>query len=198
MKDTFRNISTEKQKLIIQAAMLEFGTYGYEAASTNRLVKTLGISKGSLFKYFENKLDLYKTLLNIAIDELLAHMNTYRNTSTKPKERLVDYALLEYDFLIERPNMYKFFYSMQKEFNHPELEEVKNDLMSRSLILNEKIYSQVGIKNDPFFRQHLLLIITGYNRAFMAVVPNDVEWSDLKQQYMNGLRKHLDLIRWED
>ena len=51
----FTELDEKKQERIIDAALKEFAEYGYENASTNRIVKTCGVSKGSLFKYFENK-----------------------------------------------------------------------------------------------------------------------------------------------
>ena len=55
----FLNLEAEKQKRIIQVAIEEFAQNAYNNSSTNRIVKECGISKGSLFKYFEDKEDLY-------------------------------------------------------------------------------------------------------------------------------------------
>ena len=52
----FTELDSEKQERILDAALKEFAEYGYENGSTNRIVKNCGISKGSLFTYFENKL----------------------------------------------------------------------------------------------------------------------------------------------
>ena len=57
-KKVFNELEKEKQDRIIEAAIKEFAEYGYENGSTNRIVKECGISKGSLFKYFENKEDI--------------------------------------------------------------------------------------------------------------------------------------------
>ena len=55
----FNELDKSKQDKIIESAIKEFAEYGYEEGSTNRIVKDCGISKGSLFKYFENKEELY-------------------------------------------------------------------------------------------------------------------------------------------
>ena len=53
--DQFLNLQAEKQNRIIQVAIKEFAQNAYVSASTNRIVKECGISKGSLFKYFTDK-----------------------------------------------------------------------------------------------------------------------------------------------
>ena len=60
----FFELDKQKQDRIISAAITEFATHGYENSSTNRIVKECAISKGSLFKYFENKEDLYFFLID--------------------------------------------------------------------------------------------------------------------------------------
>src|SRR3989304_6674291 len=58
-KQTFLNLPEEKRETIINAAVDEFAEYGLENASTNRIVKNSGISKGSFYQYFEDKQDVF-------------------------------------------------------------------------------------------------------------------------------------------
>ncbi|MDD3656837.1 MAG: TetR/AcrR family transcriptional regulator, partial [Atribacterota bacterium] len=51
----FHSLESEKQERIINAALKEFARNGYGKASTNEIIKQAGISKGSLFNYFNNK-----------------------------------------------------------------------------------------------------------------------------------------------
>lgn len=197
MKSTFHNISREKQERILHAALIEFGNKSYDAASTNTLVKNLGISKGSLFKYFESKADLYKDLLDHSVDTLLTYMDRFAPESDTQKEQLLEYAALEFDFLIEYPEMYRFFYRMQKDLNHPELHNIKEELISKAMIINSKIYGQIGISENPRFREHLVLVIAGYNRLFMERVTDEADVASWKQDFLGGLRQHLDLINWQ-
>lgn len=64
----FRNLESEKQAIILGAALKEFAENGYDNASTNEIVKNARISKGSLFNYFGNKRKLYIYLLNYALE----------------------------------------------------------------------------------------------------------------------------------
>jgi len=68
-KKTFLNLPEEKRQTIVNAAMDEFAEYGFEAASINRIVANGGISKGSFYQYFEDKLDVFKHLVDVLAQE---------------------------------------------------------------------------------------------------------------------------------
>lgn len=62
-KSTFANLPEEKRRRIVDAAVDEFGSRPYATASLDRVVERAGISKGSLYQYFDGKADLYRWLL---------------------------------------------------------------------------------------------------------------------------------------
>ncbi|MGM0445781.1 MAG: TetR/AcrR family transcriptional regulator, partial [Bacillota bacterium] len=72
---TFFNLSEEKKNKIIEAALKEFSLNDYNSASTNNIVKDAGISKGSMYQYFDNKKDLYLYLLEIASNKKLNYIS---------------------------------------------------------------------------------------------------------------------------
>ena len=49
------------QTRILDVSKEEFGAHGYEGASYNKIIQKIGISKGSVYYYFENKEDLFLT-----------------------------------------------------------------------------------------------------------------------------------------
>ena len=66
----FEKQNNDKQKRIIEAAILEFSEKGFENANTNRIARDANISVGSLFKYFNNKTDLFLYIVKLAEAEL--------------------------------------------------------------------------------------------------------------------------------
>lgn len=197
MTSRFSQLPKEKQDMILEKALVEFGKYGYTSASTNRLVQALGISKGSLFKYFESKLDLYVSLVDDVVSNLEAYLESFTTNKISPKDRFIDYASFEYDFLVNKPIVYPFLYHLQKDLHIPELERVKVRLTQHATSLNSLIFSQIGIKDDPLFKQHLIFITTSYNQYFMLKLSPESDWTAMKTAYLQGLIHHLDLIRWE-
>ena len=68
-KQTFLNLPHEKRQAIVNAAVDEFSEYGFEAASINRIVTNSNISKGSFYQYFEDKMDVFKGLIDVVAQE---------------------------------------------------------------------------------------------------------------------------------
>ncbi|MBR6959737.1 MAG: TetR/AcrR family transcriptional regulator, partial [Clostridiales bacterium] len=100
----FNELPEEKRQRITQAALEEFAANRFDNASTNTIVKNCDISKGSLFKYFENKEDLYFYL----VDTVAAKMAQETEDKVKdlPKdvyERIAAYSSLEISYYLEHP-----------------------------------------------------------------------------------------------
>lgn len=56
--ERFLKLSQEKKDRILQAARHEFARAPFEDASINQIIREAGISRGSFYTYFEDKLDL--------------------------------------------------------------------------------------------------------------------------------------------
>lgn len=64
--ETFFNLPEDKRQRFIDAAVDEFSSRPYDQASITRIVKRLGIAKGSVYQYFDGKLDLFTWLVHQA------------------------------------------------------------------------------------------------------------------------------------
>jgi AcrR family transcriptional regulator len=73
-KDTFFNLPEEKRKAIIDTATEEFAENDYKNASISKVAARAGISKGSLYQYFDDKRELYFYLLQLAGEEKKAFL----------------------------------------------------------------------------------------------------------------------------
>ena len=74
-KPTFDNISEEKRIKILSVAVEEIATKGFENANINTIAKKAQVSVGSLYKYFDTKVDLFLTSVNYGVgylEEILA------------------------------------------------------------------------------------------------------------------------------
>jgi AcrR family transcriptional regulator len=59
---------------VLGAAEAEFAARGFSSGSLNTIVREAGISKGSLFQYFEDKADLYAYMTELASLRIRARM----------------------------------------------------------------------------------------------------------------------------
>lgn len=66
---TFFNLPEEKRQHILDCAIEEFAQKDYDSASISQIVARAGIAKGSLYQYFTDKSDLYRYLLELALQK---------------------------------------------------------------------------------------------------------------------------------
>ena len=69
--DTFFRLPEEKRARIMDSAWSEFTAVPYAEASINRIVQTSRIPRGSFYQYFEDKNDLFLTLIDEIRDRFL-------------------------------------------------------------------------------------------------------------------------------
>ena len=60
----------EKRRLLIEAAKQEFLQKGYNKASLRNICSKAGVTTGALYFFFENKEDLYSSIINPPLEEL--------------------------------------------------------------------------------------------------------------------------------
>ncbi|MGX7150084.1 TetR/AcrR family transcriptional regulator [Enterococcus ureasiticus] len=69
------NIDQQKYERILQAALKQFATYGYQKANTDEIARDAGVSKGLIFHYFGKKQVLYERTVSRVIDFLIEQSN---------------------------------------------------------------------------------------------------------------------------
>ncbi len=78
---------------IFKAALIEFGSKGYELASTNRIAQDASVSKGIIFKHYKTKANLFFEVFQTSLSEFL---NAYQALDfshiADPIEKIVAYV----------------------------------------------------------------------------------------------------------
>lgn len=69
-KETFSKLPEDKRAKILDAAIVEFAERGFESANINNIAQNAGVSVGSMYKYFDNKEDLFLTLIHYVVETL--------------------------------------------------------------------------------------------------------------------------------
>lgn len=82
----FDRLDAERQEAILSVAAQEFAENGYAQASVNRIIEAAGMSKGSLYYYFEDKADLFSTVLERAVNRLLEAAGWFDLESTTAED----------------------------------------------------------------------------------------------------------------
>lgn len=113
----FFQLPDEHQQQILLASLSEFARYGYDAASTNRIVQQSGISKGVLFKYFRDKESLFLYVCEVYTREYFTALPldgvdslwTFIEETTRYKLR----------FIRQNPLAYQLLIRVLKDAHHP-------------------------------------------------------------------------------
>ena len=197
----FDELSEEKKERIIDASINEFAEYGYEAASTNRIVKECGISKGSLFKYFENKEELYFYLIDTVSFQMAAETSV--DVEKLPKdlfERVVQYSVTEISWYASNPVKGKFLIGVAAEGSSDIGKKIIERYGGKSTDMYEELLKGVDLSELHNSRKEitdiLRWVLQGFNSSFLQEA--DKNYDDIKKlqkDYIKQLKKHLDVLR---
>jgi AcrR family transcriptional regulator len=78
--ETFENLPAEKRERVLRAAGEEFALRGYEAAKMSVIARGAAVSVGALYKYFENKQDLYLAVMHHSVADMEGLLTSLAHT----------------------------------------------------------------------------------------------------------------------
>lgn len=148
-KETFHKLHSTKKEAFIEAFMYEFSHRTYEEASITSVVKTLGIAKGSVYQYFDSKLDLLlylkeqcelvkmKYIMHLKRDDYPDFWMYYRDLYAEG---------IKFD--IEHPLKGRLLYNISNSTHTPALQEVFATWKVKALaMLETMILQEIGHGN---------------------------------------------------
>lgn len=147
--ESFENLDEKKKLSIINAGFTVFAEYGYAKASVEEIIKKAGISKGSLFYYFESKRNFFTYLYEYS-GRLLEKIVDSPGPDGKPTymiytdffDRLNAITVLKMKASAEYPNMADF---------------VKKIVFDTSSVVQEEIINV----NEKFTRERAMAYFQG-------------------------------------
>lgn len=104
------NIRQKNKELILNAAKIEFVTYGFKGASIKRIAEIAGIPRANIHYYFSDKTDLYQQLLSAILDVWNTNYDTL-NVEDDPKTALTAYIRSKIMYSKEDPDASRIFAS---------------------------------------------------------------------------------------
>ena len=170
-----------KQKIFF-TAMEEFAAYGYERASTNRIVKNSGLSKGLLFHHYGNKHNLFIECCKYAIQFYNENLSSYyekmkaerKKSSSDIMQLVIEIAILELQLRQKYPaasNLLVQMYVAAEEGLLPELQDeipIFSDMWKNKIL--EKADASV-LREDfdkSFLDDYVFLIVEAYTKRFLS------------------------------
>ncbi|WP_448089616.1 TetR/AcrR family transcriptional regulator [Pseudomonas azerbaijanoccidentalis] len=83
-----QRLTDRKREAIIQAAIAEFRTNGFDITSMDKIAATAGVSKRTVYNHFPSKEELFAEILNQLWDRVLAEQETPYSPDQPLREQL--------------------------------------------------------------------------------------------------------------
>lgn len=123
---TFGSTSPERQRNIMNAAVQEFSSKGFNGANINVIAHEAGVSIGSMYSYFASKEDLFLTVMKYCLETLDEALSNIHVT---------DGVLTAFEDMLRM--------ARATSIRHPEITQIYLDCASQSLIhLSGRLSSQ--------------------------------------------------------
>lgn len=217
---TFVHLSEEKRGRIISASIDEFSEHGFEAASMNRVVRTAGISKGALFKYFQTKSGLFNFVYEITFNQVKEYLREVRDKTIDDDFfiRLEKIMAAGVRFIREHPRLSRIYFHILHTGDSPHSTEILQKLHAEALKFIRSIIAD-GIERGDL-RDDLDVNATGFmvestlNRFLQAhqldILDPSLELFDAKEEksilwikkmvdvFRRGLSKAQEPIEWRN
>lgn len=199
MTATFKNLPPEKQELIIDAIVGEFAEYGYSGASTNRIVEKAGIAKGSLFKYFETKEDLYSFVISKSINLIYDYLiNSLELKESDIFERFITIIEVTFDFYIQYPFYFKLIMTLMDEGTFRVQERVMEFFIKMGQDIFLKLFSNIKTDNLKVSFEEAFQLIKWFTIGLKSQLSRFNAHDDparLHDEFMSRFRVGLDMLQ---
>ncbi len=106
--ENLSRIQEINRKLILDAALDVFSTYGFRGSTIDQIAQKAGMSKPNLLYYFHRKEEIYLTVLQLTMDQWLASLEAI-NPQGEPLEELKNYIRIKLEMSFSNPAASRLF-----------------------------------------------------------------------------------------
>ena len=152
--ENFVKLDDFRQEEILKIAIKEFGEKGFKSASTTDIAKRAGIGKGTLFFYFNTKVELYRYIIEYGLKYLKEkYFDKIDNGNSDFIERLRDISRLKLELYLDKPYIFDFFINTQiNEKGEYVPEDLKKEIEKMMSEVPKRIYENI---DRTMFRKDL-------------------------------------------
>jgi AcrR family transcriptional regulator len=200
MKDTFYHLSEERQQRLIDACIEEFGEFGYDKSTTDRIIQRVGISKGGLYEYIESKEDLFLFVLEICFERLYNNIrqNLPKNANDVYSDLIARTRLVSsvaVDYYVENPDMVRVI-ARALTITQPRLFEKAELVFNRHF---NSVFQEIDESQLRFSRVKLLdllrWLIIKTRDDFISSLKDSSNISSARKAYLDTWEFYLDVLK---
>lgn len=138
---------------ILEAARKLFLEKGFEAANLDEVAQRAGVAKGTIYRYFDSKAELYVEVLVWNGDAFVERMRQTLDPALSPPEQILETGRFYVRHYAEHPEYFRIFWAVENQRMIGELPEplleVVWDLWKRCLAIAVEIIEN-GVKSGVF------------------------------------------------
>ncbi len=155
----------ESHRRILEAAKEVFFRDGFTAANLDEVAEKAGVAKGTLYRYFDSKAELYVAILSHNGRIFEEKLRGVLSPSLPPMEKLRRASHFYFRHYVENPDYFQIFWAIENQAVIGELPESLVDevtaLWDRNLqllaeIIEEGVRDGVFIDHDPWEMANIL------------------------------------------
>lgn len=186
------NKTIERKKEIIKAAMQLFSEKGYAQTSMRDIARTMGVSLGLCYRYFDSKQILFNTAIDLYIEECCNSYLAILHDSTITIKDKIDALFTSIGDEHSNMQYYDFFHRVENEELHEQLsiklckymyphllEAVKKAIAAKEIYIENPealisfiIYGQVGLLSKSNIDHHeIAKLLNQYVNQLMKFNP---------------------------
>jgi AcrR family transcriptional regulator len=172
VRPRFAKLPEEQRQTILRVALAEFATHGFHDASLNRIIDAAGISKGSMYYYFDGKDDLYAFVASTELAGLFEQVGPLPQLDAGDADTfwavLEDYYLRLLKALTASPQLAALLRGWSAATKSPGFQSVQSDLEQESLPWVEQALiagQRVGAVRDDLPAALLIAVVLGMGEA---------------------------------
>jgi len=190
-------ISNDKRKSLMDSAIKEFAERGFEKASYNKIIERSGLSKGTVYYYFENKESLLKMVLNEITEQFMSISDGLNLPETKEEFWKTDgeYHRRAMNFLLESPfsGLLYLLFSNDQTINS-EMSDITEQMLRFRHRFIERGQS-LGVVRSDMSVETISMIIQEIGKVLGAsMIKNTCNCKD-KSEIQNDIKKFVEIMR---
>lgn len=141
----------DTESLILYHAGLLFLKSGYAAVSINMITKAAGVTKPTLYHYFQDKEHLYAAVLRHILKKVGEEIRLRAKSEKKIEEKLIDlvYGYFKYSAM----SLHTLFRDVTEQLNHDLAEQVHQAIEEQIVLPHKELFQDAmrrgEIRNEP-------------------------------------------------
>src|SRR3972149_3491508 len=104
-KNAMGDIKTRREEEILEAAAIFFSECGYSQADTQTLADRLGVGKGTIYRYFPSKRELYLAAADRSMQQLHEIVTDAIVGIEDPFDKIIKAIQAYLNFFLDRPEV---------------------------------------------------------------------------------------------